>query len=244
MLAFHSNPTLKAFVLAQLAEHREADKLIKGKYWENGKGCAVGCTLEAVRLYNGKFKTGIDYASHALYESELGIPRILARLEDRIFEKLPNGDSQAWPERFTNAIRPGADLTMVWPQLAYWLLTDEVPPHTKNSRSLASLAEVGALYREWIDGTKPTKERWLNARDAASAASADADADSADAAADAAADASAAAAAAAAASAASADADAAADASASASASADAASASADAYRRQSDKLIELLEAA
>lgn len=161
LIAFNNDPSLKEFVLAQLAEHREADKLVKGQYWENGKGCAVGCTLRAVSLRDGK---EIDYSSHALYETSLGIPQIIARLEDRIFEALQNGDSQSWPERFTSAIRPGSDLTMVWPKFALWLLTEEVPQHTKNKRSLAALTDVAALYREWIDKSKPSTERWLEAR--------------------------------------------------------------------------------
>lgn len=161
MLAFHGSQELKDFVLNQLAIHREADKLVKGQYWENGKGCAVGCTLQAISLRNGK---EIEHGDHQNYESELGIPRIIAKLEDRFFEALPNGESQNWPEKFTNAIVPGADLTMVWPKFAYWLLTEEVPPHTKNEKVKVALAEVAALYKEWIDGTKPITERWLNAR--------------------------------------------------------------------------------
>jgi hypothetical protein len=31
MLAFHSDPTLKSFVLAELQQHRADDKLVKGK---------------------------------------------------------------------------------------------------------------------------------------------------------------------------------------------------------------------
>lgn len=50
MLAFRPNPSLKEFVLAELADHRERDKRTKGTYWESGKGCAVGCTLTAVEL--------------------------------------------------------------------------------------------------------------------------------------------------------------------------------------------------
>jgi hypothetical protein len=159
--AFHNDPELKAFVLNQLALHREADKLIKGDYWKNGKGCSIGCTLEAIRLRNGKFENGIDHHSHQLLEDETGVPLILWRLNDQFFEALPDSESQAWPERFTSAIYPGTDLTMIWPRFAHWLLTEEVPPRTKNSRCLASLAEVGALYREWIDGVMPSAERWL-----------------------------------------------------------------------------------
>ena len=168
MLAFHNDPSLKHFVLAQLTAHREADKLIHGVYWNNGKGCAVGCTLEAVRLHANQPE--INHKDHETYETALGIPQILARLEDRIFEGINNGDAQHWPERFTRAIAPGADLSTVWPRFAHWLLTDEVPRHTKNKLSLASLAEVGALYREWIDGTKPTSQRWQKARITADAA--------------------------------------------------------------------------
>lgn len=164
MLAYHNDPTLKTFVLDQIRLHREADKLIKGIYWDDGKGCAIGCTIEAVRLHNGNTKKNLGHGSHALYETELGIPRILARLEDNFFEALPHGESQAWPERFITAITPGADLTMVWPQFAFWLLTEEVSQYTNNKRSLASLVEVGAMYREWIDDSKPNTDRWLNAR--------------------------------------------------------------------------------
>jgi hypothetical protein len=198
MIAYHNDPAIKTDILAQLARHRAADELIKGTYWEHGKGCAVGCII-----YSGY---------HAEYETRFGIPQILARLEDRFFEGLPNGSAKEWPERFMGAIRPGADLTMVWPRFALWLLTEEVPRHTKRPKSLAALAEVAALYREWTEGAKPSAQRWLSARKTA----------------DAAAYAAAAAAYAAYAAYAAADAD------------AEARQAS---YKRQSDKLIELLEA-
>lgn len=72
MLAFLGKPELKTFVLDQLAAHREADRLVKGTYWERGKGCAVGCTLESVRHFNGHARAKIDHGNHALYETELG----------------------------------------------------------------------------------------------------------------------------------------------------------------------------
>ena len=36
MLAYHGDPSVKTAILTQLASHREADKLVKGKYWKNG----------------------------------------------------------------------------------------------------------------------------------------------------------------------------------------------------------------
>ena len=175
MLAFHNDPALKEQVYATVLAHREADKLVKGQYWERGKGCAVGCTLEGVKQARG-LKT-IKHGSHALYESELGIPRILAYLEDRIFERLPNEDSQRWPERFITAIAPGADLALVWPRFALWLLAEELPGKVSDKfpKSTAALADVAALYREWVEsGAKPDRERWVAARDDALAARRDA----------------------------------------------------------------------
>jgi len=105
MLAFHNDPGLRDFILATLAELREADKLDKYHYWEDGSGSAVGCTLEAVRLRRG-MGDSFDHSSHALYETELGIPRVLAHLEDKIFERLPYEASQRWPERFISVCIP------------------------------------------------------------------------------------------------------------------------------------------
>jgi hypothetical protein len=110
MLAYHNDPQIKADILAQLALHRAHDELVKGQYWENGKGCAIGCTI-----YSSK---------HVEYESRFGIPQMLAHLEDAIFEGLPNDKAKEWPERFMGAVRPGADLSCVGWQFLYWLLTD------------------------------------------------------------------------------------------------------------------------
>ncbi len=110
LLAFHGDPSVKDKYLARVAAHRAADQLIHGVGWENGKGCAIGCTLEAY--------------DHARYETELGIPQMLARLEDAIFEGLANGESQKWPERFLSAIRPGADLSLVGWKFLLWLFED------------------------------------------------------------------------------------------------------------------------
>ena len=112
MLAYHNDPTIKSDILAQLAKHRAADELVQGYgYWQDGKGCAVGCTL-----YSG---------DHMEYETRFGIPVMIARLEDCIFEWLPVEAARAWPERLMSSIAPGADLSRVGWQFLYWLLTDE-----------------------------------------------------------------------------------------------------------------------
>lgn len=99
MIAFHNDPKIKEKYLARVKAHALADEIIKGKYWKDGKGCAVGCTIHD--------------SDHSKYESELGIPEWLARLEDRIFEGLPNERAKMWPEEFLNVIRPGIDLNKI-----------------------------------------------------------------------------------------------------------------------------------
>ena len=83
MKAFHNDEKIKKKYLSRLRAHQKADEIVKGFYWEMGKGCAVGCTIHS--------------SDHGAYETELGIPRWLAKLEDRIFEGLPNGRAKKWP---------------------------------------------------------------------------------------------------------------------------------------------------
>jgi hypothetical protein len=110
MLSYHSDPTVKARYLARVAGHAAADEIIKGRYWEAGKGCAVGCTIHG--------------DSHEDFELELGIPQMLAWLEDVIFEGLPHRLAKTWPERFLSSIDPGRDLTHVSWKILHWLLTE------------------------------------------------------------------------------------------------------------------------
>lgn len=110
MLAYHGSKELKRFYVGRVKAHREADELIKGTYWEGGKGCAVGCSIHS--------------SEHSAYEAELGIPQALARIEDWIFEGLDNGHAQAWPGQFLSAITVGADLCRVKDHFLHWLLVD------------------------------------------------------------------------------------------------------------------------
>ena len=110
MQAFHNDPLIKAQYIARVRSHREAEQLVRGVGWDNGRGCAVGCTLEAY--------------DHARYPIELGIPEALARLEDAVFERLPENEWPLWPEKFLDAIPVGAELEFIQWQFLHWLLTD------------------------------------------------------------------------------------------------------------------------
>ena len=134
MKAFHNDPAIKEKYLARVKAHREADQLVKGEYWEDGKGCAVGCTIHS--------------GNHKEYEIELGIPEILAHLEDTIFEGLPNELAMTWPERFLKSIPVGADLSKVWPKFAIFLLTDKTQANSQHEQC----GKIAGLYEKELAG--------------------------------------------------------------------------------------------
>ena len=149
MLTFHGSHELKAQRIAQVRAHRLADQLVHGTYWENGKGCAVGCTIHSGR--------------HEDYETELGIPVELAYAEDHIFENLANGKALLWPERFLEAIPVGVDLraTHVNKRYVLALLTDEkrglvrlIPADDDETRKLAT--ELVDFLKQGISEPAPT----------------------------------------------------------------------------------------
>lgn len=92
MLSF--NQELKDELVAEIIKHREADQIIQRTYGSEvdgvWKGCAVGCAIHSLNVSKGK---NLKTSDHSVYETEFGIPRILARLEDRIFEGLSVEDS-------------------------------------------------------------------------------------------------------------------------------------------------------
>lgn len=164
MLAFHNNKAVKKKYLDRVNAHQLADEIMQGYgYWNNGKGCAVGCTLHS--------------GDHGAYETELGIPRILARLEDGIFENLPNDLAKTWPARFLKAVPVGADLFLVWPKFAVWMLTDEkrgVLQFAKTDAQREAIQTVSDMYLFKIEGADIDRDDWLEAKSAADAAYANA----------------------------------------------------------------------
>ncbi len=160
MIAYHNDPAIKAEYLGRVREHAKADQLVKGQYWSEGRGCAVGCTIH-----------GDD---HLRYETELGIPVTLARLEDRIFEGLPNAQAMTWPERFLSAITPGADLSLVGKRFLAWLVRDVSRFADGDTRT--AILSIADLYDRESAGEVIQEPQWREARKAAAASAAAADA--------------------------------------------------------------------
>jgi hypothetical protein len=160
MVAFHGDAAVKEKYLSRVRAHRKADELVQGTGWENGRGCAVGCTLESYE--------------HACYPTELGIPEELGHLEDRLFELMSPEGAQEWPERFLDAITPGADLSRVWPRWAVWMLTD--PEHGvqyagDRDNVRAVIVRVSGLWERVASGETVAVEEFRLAAAAAWAAS-------------------------------------------------------------------------
>jgi len=150
LVAYHGKPEVKEKYLNRVAEHRAADQIKKGFYWEGGKGCAVGCTIHG--------------SDHTKYEKELGVPTVLAILEDRLFEALPNERAKQWPEQFLTAIPVGADLSRVFPAFAVWLLTDPTHgaiQHAKDDAGVsAAIQGIADLFQKESDGQTVTTDEW------------------------------------------------------------------------------------
>lgn len=156
MKAFHNDPEIKDSYLQRVREHRIADEITKGVYWEHGKGCAVGCTIHG--------------SNHYQYESELGIPVFLAKLEDEIFEGMTNDRAKGWPEQFLNAINVGADLSSVYVKFYIRILGDSekgVINRTNNENSKKVIQDVINLFNRKIAGYGVSSEEWGLAADAA-----------------------------------------------------------------------------
>ena len=182
MKAFTQGITKQEF-LKEIYWHRDQDAFIKGTYAEgegkNFQGCAVGCSLNSVARIKG---IEISTSSHKEYETHLGIPQWVARLEDRIFEGLPKERSKRWPVEFAEAVNEGADLEKIKiPMLIF--IVEQARTKTTNERSLKAIDGVlTELRKDALDLTQ-LREARSAAYAAAAAAYAAADADAADAAA-------------------------------------------------------------
>ena len=154
MKAFHNDHSIKEKYLARVKYHREADNLIRGTGWVDGKGCAIGCTLESY--------------DHSRYPIELGIPTWLAYLEDKIFEGLPLNEAIQWPERFLDAINVGSELDKIKNPFLIFVLESvlEKFDHVKFSGVKLLIEKVITL----LNDPKSTVEDFISAKKVAVAA--------------------------------------------------------------------------
>ena len=106
---------VKKHFVNQLLEHRRLEHLVQGVGFEkNGttKGCNIGCLFE--------------HYDHAKGEQESGIPEVLLRLADTIFEGLPAKKANDFAVEWPKAIKPGADISRVRWQFCAFILKENI----------------------------------------------------------------------------------------------------------------------
>jgi hypothetical protein len=127
MISFHGDQKIKDKYVERMRAHIDADNLIRGEGWTGTKGCAVGCTLERY--------------DHAAYETEIGLPRWIAKLEDRLFERMNLEKSKTFPLIFLESIPLGVDCgKALIPFLI--CICESALSSTKNNKSTAVIQGV------------------------------------------------------------------------------------------------------
>lgn len=163
MQAYLNDEKLKDKTISDMELDIKAQRLVQGTYWNSKKqnGCFVGCVIRG--------------DAHAKFELVLGIPRILARLADGIFEGLKYEDAKKFSVDFLQSIPVGADLSGVWDKFAYFLLVDPecgVIRLAKKNATKKSIQDVANMYQRKINGEKIDSNVWLDLKQSAAAAAA------------------------------------------------------------------------
>lgn len=162
--AFHNDPKLKKDMVLEILNHQKQDQILKGTYGQqNGKwrGCAVGCSVRSLAIIKGE--TLIEqYNQHERYETDLGIPESLARLEDYLFEVMPQADAMKWPAEFMKAIPVGADLSLVAAKFISATLKEVVKlKYVKDDKAVVkSVLATAVLWDRVISGKIVKPAAW------------------------------------------------------------------------------------
>ena len=157
MLAFHSEPSLKTAVMDRLREHRRLDTIVQGTYFDEGRGCHLGCI------------THINDDTHEAAERLFGIEQRVGYWLEAVFEGLPKEDCAAWVIESTEAIPVGADLSKCHHHLAAWLL-GESGLLTITDINRDAIEQARRLHLAAANGQSLSAEQWSAAWSAAESA--------------------------------------------------------------------------
>jgi hypothetical protein len=173
LLAFNNDAKLKKLLVAEIRKHRKQDQIVQGTYGrtegKKWKGCAVGCAIHSLNI---RLKGDWDTSNHAVYETELGISKRLAYLEDSIFEGLAEEEAKDFPLAFMEAIPVGADLSRVIPAFCEWLLVDPFQGVIRFAREEDKpiIRQVAELHAKEATGEVVDETKWSAAESAARSA--------------------------------------------------------------------------
>ena len=155
LIAYHGDHAVKLKYIGRVLAHQEADELIRGIYWEGGKGCAVGCTVHS--------------SDHKAYETELGMPEWFAHLEDHIFESMSDAASCRFPLDLLSAIPVGfAEWDLLYHDFCAFLLRDICEfDRMRYSNVAVAVDAIARLHKRW---TETDDQAWKAAGSAARSA--------------------------------------------------------------------------
>ena len=123
METFNNDPKIKRQLLTRIRKRYNAGLILKGKARDKGYGFIACIAAADADPVNNDQPINPSYLQEL---TEMGIPRKLLFLTQQISWSLPGKTKQdleycrKLPERFIKAIRPGADLSKVVPDLIVW----------------------------------------------------------------------------------------------------------------------------
>ncbi len=164
-IAFHNDPALQFKMLAAVDEHVKHDQVVQEGYGtglgEQFRGCFIGCTIHAL---DGD--AAGDFRDVERVFDAYGLPPILTRLCEQIFEGVPNIAAPAFFKAVPNALNLGADISLVVWKFLHWMVVDTLEKHgTDEVRQGCSDAVAVLLDR--ANGVNVTLQRADAARYAA-----------------------------------------------------------------------------
>lgn len=97
--------TRRKEMLDRAKEHVRAERLLQGIYFTyrpEPKGCSLGCHF--IDVVGRKPKSGRQKTIQDTLSEHYMIPRWLFSLQERVYERLPKSEAQAWHVEFAQAI--------------------------------------------------------------------------------------------------------------------------------------------
>ena len=100
----------KDILIAAMLEHGRLDRITQGLWWDNGKGCHIGCCGHAFGFNNGE-------SNFTQLAEKTGIDEWLLRLSEKIFEGLESEQSKKFSIEFCESLPVNVDFNNFLPAI-------------------------------------------------------------------------------------------------------------------------------
>lgn len=133
LITFHGHIKIKDERLVRVKQHQAADEIIQGTYYRHDP--EAGGIIWAI-MHN---------SSHSAFEVQLGIPYLIARLADNIFEYLPDPEFKEFPVLFLSSVPVGVLLRLVPYRFFIWFISGSKYSLLLNEKSASTQKDLKAL---------------------------------------------------------------------------------------------------